>query len=71
VMASIKQFVVLLLIILIWIFLISFVYYQSVVVVNIGAIFTFNSAISRVARVAMEAVVFDVNANPRILMGQS
>lgn len=69
--ASIKQFVVLLLIILIWVFLISFVYNQSVVAVNIGAVFTFNSAISRVAKMAMEAVVSDVNANPRILMGQS
>lgn len=55
------------LIILIWVFLTGFVYCQSPSIVNIGAVFTFNSAIGRVARVAMEVVVSDVNAEPKIL----
>ncbi|XP_062152265.1 glutamate receptor 3.7 [Alnus glutinosa] len=62
-----KQFVVLPLTILIWVFLTGSVYCQSPAVVNIGAVFTFNSVIGRVARVAMEAAVSDVNADPRIL----
>jgi ionotropic glutamate receptor len=45
------------------------VYCQSPAIVNIGAIFTFNSAIGRAPRVAMEAVVFDVNEDPKILNG--
>lgn len=38
-------------------------------VVNIGAIFTFNSVIGRAAKPAMEAAVADINANPTILNG--
>ncbi|KAI8536765.1 hypothetical protein RHMOL_Rhmol10G0282000 [Rhododendron molle] len=37
--------------------------------VNIGAIFTFNSAIGKVAKVALEAAIEDVNSNPAILGG--
>lgn len=64
-----KRFVVLPLIILIWVFLTGSVYCQSPAVVNIGAVFTFNSVIGRAARVAMEAAVSDVNGDPRILNG--
>uniref|UniRef100_A0A1D1Z2R1 Glutamate receptor n=1 Tax=Anthurium amnicola TaxID=1678845 RepID=A0A1D1Z2R1_9ARAE len=38
-------------------------------VVNIGALFTFNSTIGRVARAAIEAAVDDVNQNSSILVG--
>ncbi|KAL6287376.1 hypothetical protein ACE6H2_011766 [Prunus campanulata] len=54
---------------LIWVFLTGSLYCQRPSVVNIGAIFTFNSVIGRVARTAMEAAVSDVNADPRILNG--
>ncbi|KAK1322028.1 Glutamate receptor 3.1 [Acorus calamus] len=37
--------------------------------VNIGTIFTFNSVIGRVAKVAINAAVDDVNADPTILRG--
>ncbi|PON68736.1 Ionotropic glutamate receptor [Parasponia andersonii] len=37
--------------------------------VNIGAIFTFNSVIGRVAKPAIEAAVSDINADPSILNG--
>ena len=53
-----------------WVFL-----YSGVVIcqrpssVNIGAIFTFNSVIGRVAKPAIEAAVSDINADPRILNG--
>uniref|UniRef100_A0A1J3HDH0 Glutamate receptor n=1 Tax=Noccaea caerulescens TaxID=107243 RepID=A0A1J3HDH0_NOCCA len=36
-------------------------------VVNIGSVFTFNSLIGRVIKVAMEAAIEDVNANPSVL----
>ncbi|ESQ45364.1 hypothetical protein EUTSA_v10010111mg [Eutrema salsugineum] len=36
-------------------------------VVNIGSVFTFTSLIGRVIKVAMEAAVEDVNANPSVL----
>lgn len=54
---------------LIWVFLTGSLYCQRPSVVNIGAIFTFNSVIGRVAKTAMEAAVSDVNADPRILNG--
>ncbi|XXG39207.1 hypothetical protein AAC387_Pa01g0228 [Persea americana] len=38
-------------------------------VVNIGAIFTFNSVIGRVAKVAIEAAVEDINSNSSVLGG--
>lgn len=38
-------------------------------VVNIGAIFTYNSTIGRVARVAINAAVDDVNSHPTVLAG--
>lgn len=37
--------------------------------VNIGAVFTFDSVIGRVAKSAIEIAVSDINANPRILNG--
>ncbi|CAN6574297.1 unnamed protein product [Malus baccata var. baccata] len=54
---------------LIWVFLTSCFYCQKPSVVNIGAIFSFNSVIGRVAKTAMEAALSDVNADPRILSG--
>ncbi|KAK3031874.1 hypothetical protein RJ639_035644 [Escallonia herrerae] len=42
---------------------------QRPAVVNVGAIFTFNSVIGKAAKVAMEFAVSDVNADPRILNG--
>lgn len=38
-------------------------------VVHIGAIFTFNSVIGRVAKVAIEAAVEDINSNSSVLGG--
>ncbi|GMY11076.1 glutamate receptor 3.3-like [Fagus crenata] len=38
-------------------------------VVNIGAIFSFNSSIGKVAKVAIETAIKDVNDNPAILNG--
>ncbi|KAL1540608.1 glutamate receptor 3.3-like [Salvia divinorum] len=39
------------------------------VVVNVGAIFTFDSTIGRVAKVAIEEAVKDINANSSVLKG--
>ena len=38
-------------------------------VVNIGAILSLNSSIGKVAKVAIEAAVEDVNSNPAVLKG--
>ncbi|KAG1368273.1 putative Glutamate receptor [Cocos nucifera] len=38
-------------------------------VVNIGALFTFNSTIGRVAKLAIQLAVQDVNGNPNLLSG--
>jgi hypothetical protein len=37
--------------------------------VNIGSIFTLNSSVGKVAKVAIEAAVDDVNSNPALLKG--
>ncbi|MCL7023599.1 hypothetical protein MKW94_018708 [Papaver nudicaule] len=42
---------------------------QRSTVVNVGALFTFDSVIGRVAKVAIEAAAADVNADPSILNG--
>lgn len=47
----------------------KFVYSERPSVVNVGAIFTFNSVIGKAAKTAMEIAVSDVNADPRILNG--
>lgn len=39
------------------------------VVVNVGAIFTFDSTIGRVAKLAIEEAVKDINANSSVLKG--
>ncbi|GLT96788.1 hypothetical protein SLE2022_143870 [Rubroshorea leprosula] len=52
-----------------WVFLSSLVCCKKPDVVNIGAIFTFNSVIGRAAKLAMETAVDDVNANPGIMNG--
>lgn len=64
-----KHFVFLPVMVFIWIFLTVSVDSQSPAVVNIGAIFTYNSVIGRAAKIAMEAAVSDVNKNPKILNG--
>ncbi|KAG6722293.1 hypothetical protein I3842_03G153600 [Carya illinoinensis] len=56
-------------IVLVGVFLTGSVYSRSPAVVNVGAIFTQNSVIGRAAKVAMEAAVSDVNADPTILKG--
>ncbi|XP_022947093.1 glutamate receptor 3.7-like isoform X1 [Cucurbita moschata] len=53
----------------IWAFLAGSACCQRPAVVNIGAVFTFDSVIGRTAKVAMEAAVSDVNADPSILNG--
>lgn len=45
------------------------VYCERPSVVNVGAIFSFDSVIGRVANAAMEAAASDINADPRILSG--
>lgn len=52
-----------------WVFFSGFVCCQKPAVVNIGAIFTFDSVIGRAAKPAIEAAVADVNANPMVLNG--
>ena len=69
-LVTMKHSVILLpLVVLIWVFLNGSVYCQGPAVVNIGAIFTFNSVIGRAAKLAMETAVSDVNADPKILNG--
>lgn len=53
----------------IWAFLAGSACCQRPAVVNIGAVFTFDSVIGRAAKVAMEAAALDVNADPTILNG--
>ncbi|KAA8526501.1 hypothetical protein F0562_008296 [Nyssa sinensis] len=48
---------------------ITSVHCQRPAVVNVGAVFTFNSVIGRAAKLALEAAVFDINADPSILNG--
>uniref|UniRef100_A0A5B7BUJ8 Glutamate receptor n=1 Tax=Davidia involucrata TaxID=16924 RepID=A0A5B7BUJ8_DAVIN len=56
--------------ILIWVLINGYyVHSRRTEVVNIGAVFTYNSVIGRVAKVAIEAAVADVNADPGILRG--
>lgn len=55
--------------VLIWVVFIGYVQCQRPKVVNVGAIFAHNSVIGRVAKVALEAAVADVNADPSILAG--
>lgn len=66
---KVKHLTVLPVIFLAWVLLTGFSYAQSPDAVNIGAVFTFNSVIGRATKVAMEAAVSDVNADPRILKG--
>ncbi|GLT54129.1 hypothetical protein SLA2020_273540 [Shorea laevis] len=50
---------------LVWVFVFS----TRPNVINIGAIFSFNSSIGKVAKVVIEAAVEDVNSNPSVLKG--
>lgn len=42
---------------------------SSPAIVNVGAIFSLNSTIGRVAKIAIDEAVKDVNSNSRILRG--
>lgn len=53
----------------VWFFSHGSVLCQRPAVVNIGAVFTFNSVIGRTSRAAMELAVSDVNSDPAILNG--
>ncbi|KAA8520040.1 hypothetical protein F0562_014286 [Nyssa sinensis] len=53
--------------ILIWVLVSGYVHCQRTGVVNIGAVYTHNSVIGRVAKVAIETAVADVNGDPSIL----
>ncbi|KAF9587794.1 hypothetical protein IFM89_005669 [Coptis chinensis] len=55
--------------ILTWVIMSHFVYCQRPMVVNIGAVFTYNSVIGRVAKVAIQAAADDINADQSILRG--
>lgn len=52
-----------------WVFLAGFVYCQRPSSVHIGAVFSFDSVIGKVAKATMEAAVSDVNDDPGILNG--
>ncbi|XP_022776636.1 glutamate receptor 3.7 [Durio zibethinus] len=56
-------------VLIIWVSQSCFVGCQKPAVVNIAAIFTFDSVIGRAAKPAMEAAISDINATPRILNG--
>lgn len=55
--------------IFIWVLLIAFVCCQRPKFVNIGAVFTYDSVIGRAAKPAIEAAVYDINRDTRILNG--
>ncbi|KAA8524618.1 hypothetical protein F0562_011041 [Nyssa sinensis] len=67
--STMKFIVILPLSLLILILCNTSVHCQRPVVVNVGAIFTFDLVIGRVAKAAMEAAAFDINEDPRILGG--
>ncbi|KAA8517181.1 hypothetical protein F0562_017474 [Nyssa sinensis] len=67
--STMKFIVILPLSLLILILCNTSVHCQRPVVVNVGAIFTFDSVIGRVTKAAMEAAASDINADPRILGG--
>ncbi|XVE74479.1 hypothetical protein DITRI_Ditri12bG0020100 [Diplodiscus trichospermus] len=54
---------------MIWVSHSCFVGCQKPTVVNLGAIFTFDSVIGRAAKPAVEAAISDINATPTILNG--
>lgn len=65
-----KQFAVVQLVIWIWVILFcGIAHSRRPASVNIGAVFTFDSVIGRVAKAAMEMAVSDVNLDPRVLKG--
>ncbi|XP_061966727.1 glutamate receptor 3.7 [Populus nigra] len=61
-----KELVILRLFVSIWVIVNGFVCCQRPAVVNIGAIFTFDSVIGKAAKPAMEAALSDVNNDSRI-----
>lgn len=68
--SSMKQLMVLHLLVSIWVVLLCGVAHGGRPdTVNIGAIFTFDSVIGRVAKAAMEMAVSDVNLDPTVLNG--
>ncbi|KAB5569651.1 hypothetical protein DKX38_003444 [Salix brachista] len=61
-----KELVILRLFVSIWVIASGFVSCQRPAAVNIGAVFTFDSVIGKVAKPAMEAAMSDVNSDGRI-----
>ncbi|KAJ6403913.1 hypothetical protein OIU84_012169 [Salix udensis] len=61
-----KELVILRLLVSIWVIASGFVSCQRPAAVNIGAVFTFDSVIGKVAKPAMEAAMSDVNSDGRI-----
>ncbi|XP_010276026.1 PREDICTED: glutamate receptor 3.7-like isoform X2 [Nelumbo nucifera] len=55
--------------ILMWVLFSDCVYCRRPALVNVGVLFGHDSVIGRTAKVAMEAAVADINADPRILNG--
>lgn len=53
--------------ILVWAVVTGFVVCQGTMVVKIGALFTYNSVIGRVVKVAIEAAADDINADQTLL----
>uniref|UniRef100_A0A6N2MBY7 Glutamate receptor n=1 Tax=Salix viminalis TaxID=40686 RepID=A0A6N2MBY7_SALVM len=64
-----KELVIPQLFVSIWLLVNGFVICQRPAVVNLGAIFTFDSVIGKAAKPAMEAAVSDINNDTRILNG--
>ncbi|KAJ6401315.1 hypothetical protein OIU84_016684 [Salix udensis] len=64
-----KELVIPQLFVSIWLLVNGFVSCQRPAVVNLGAIFTFDSVIGKAAKPAMEAAVSDINNDIRILNG--
>ena len=61
-----KELVILRLLVSMWVIANGFVCCQRPAVVNIGAVFTFDSVIGKAAKPAMEAAKSDVNSDGRI-----
>lgn len=64
-----KPSVIVLLPLLVLVFFVTFGCCQRPAVVNVGAVFTYNSVIGRAAKNAMEIAVSDINADHNILKG--
>lgn len=64
-MMVMMRYLMLVMVVLNW----GFVKCEKPKIVNVGAVFAFNSVIGRVAKPAMEAALADINLNSNILNG--